>query len=538
MRSRLLFAFTLLCLSSPLYAEKLQKWIYIQTNLLPDQTATQVEELIIRAGKAGYDHALIADAKFSRLAEMPEKYFKHVTSLRETAASAGIEVVPAVFSMGYSNDLLGRDPNLAEGLPVKEALFIVKGGEASAVTEAPTALLNGDFSSSDKRNGWKLLDDGVKIVDGVLHMGGTQGGKVRAAQSLKLHPFRCYHLRLRLRSESFVGMPEVKILTADRQLNYAYLNAKKTQDWTEHHVVFNSLDHSEASLYLGAWDAAGGELWWDDVQLEESGLVNLLRRDGCPFTVKTEEGQILSEGTDYEPVSDPRTGMQPWAGNYDIWHQPPVIRTRLPDDTKLRVSFFHPVTIYTQQVCACPSEPKTLELLRDQAKRMATAWQPRGFMMSHDEWRVMNWCDACQKRQLDAGTMVAQNVKECIRTLHAVNPGGAIHVWSDMFDPHHNAKKNYYLVRGDLTGSWEGLEKEVILMNWNLGKLRESLPFFAARGHRQVIAGYYDSDVEHLRNHLAAAKSVPGIIGVMYTTWKQNYRDLEAFAKIADSFTP
>jgi hypothetical protein len=109
---------------------------------------------------------------------------------------------------------------------------------------------------------------------------------------------------------------------------------------------------------------------------------------------------------------------------------------------------------------------------------------------------------------------------------------------NDMFDPGHNARNHYYLVRGDLSGSCEGLDKDVVIMNWNLGKLRESLQFFSGRGHRQVIAGYYDSKVERVRDHLEAAKDVAGVIGVMYTTWKRNYRDLEAFAQIADSFTP
>lgn len=538
MRMRSVLVFTWLCLVASLHAEKLQKWVYIQTNLLPAEIATQVEQLIQRAGKAGYDHALIADSKFNRLADMPEKYFKHVAHLREVAEQAQVEMVPAVFGMGYSNDLLSRDPNLAEGLPVKGAPFIVIGGEARAVTEAPAALLNRDFANADKRNGWKLLDDCVKIEDGTLHMKEPSGGNARAMQPLKVLPFRCYHISVRVKSREFGGQAEVKVLAGGQQLNPAYLRATKTQEWTEHHVIFNSLNHTEAGLYLGAWGAKGGEIWWDDVKLEESGLVNLLRREGCPFTVKMEDGRTLVEGTDFEPVRDPDTGVRPWAGGYDLWHQPPAIKTQLPEGTKLRVSYFHPVTVYEEQVCACPSEPKTLDLLRDQARRMTELWHPRGFMMSHDEWRVMNWCDACQKRQLDAGAMVAQNARDCTGMLHSANPDGSIYVWNDMFDPHHNARNHYYLVRGDLTGSWEGLEKDVIMMNWNLGKLRDSLKFFADRGHRQIIAGYYDSKVERLRDHLAAAKDVPGVVGVMYTTWRHNYRDLEAFSQFADTFAP
>src|SRR3954468_22225742 len=132
MRRRIAIAFAGLLLSASVCGEKLQKWIYIQTNLLPEDTAAQVEQLIVRAGKAGYDHALISDSKFNRLGDVPEKYFKHVAHVREVAAAAKVEIVPAIFSMGYSNDMLSRNPNLAEGLPVKDAPFIVSGGEARA----------------------------------------------------------------------------------------------------------------------------------------------------------------------------------------------------------------------------------------------------------------------------------------------------------------------------------------------------------------------------------------------------------------------
>ena len=35
-----------------------------------------------------------------------------------------------------------------------------------------------------------------------------------------------------------------------------------------------------------------------------------------------------------------------------------------------------------------------------------------------------------------------------------------------MFDPNHNAHANYYLVRGDLTGSWKGLDNDIIVVPW------------------------------------------------------------------------
>ena len=121
-------------------------------------------------------------------------------------------------------------------------------------------------------------------------------------------------------------------------------------------------------------------------------------------------------------------------------------------------------------------------------------------------------------------------MKTCIQVLREVNPGGSIYVWSDMFDPRHNAHKDYYLVRGDLTGSWAGLDKDVVIVNWNFDKRNESLKWFAERGHRQLVAGYYDDGPDRIRAWLDSAKGVNGVFGVMYTTWQNKYDDLEQFS--------
>jgi hypothetical protein len=109
--------------------------------------------------------------------------------------------------------------------------------------------------------------------------------------------------------------------------------------------------------------------------------------------------------------------------------------------------------------------------------------------MSHDEIRVLNWCEACQRRNMDAGALLADNVRTCIQILRDTNPSGKIYVWSDMFDPNHNAHKDYYLVRGNLARSWEGLDKDIIILPWYFEKRSESLKFFADRDHHQWIAG-------------------------------------------------
>ncbi len=50
--------------------------------------------------------------------------------------------------------------------------------------------------------------------------------------------------------------------------------------------------------------------------------------------------------------------------------------------------------------------------------------------------------------------------------------------------------KDYYFVNGTLEGAWEGLDRSVIIANWNAGKAKASLDFFAKRGHKRILAGY------------------------------------------------
>ena len=228
-------------------------------------------------------------------------------------------------------------------------------------------------------------------------------------------------------------------------------------------------------------------------------------------------------------------GSVPYAGVYDIYHSPPqlhLLSNSLTNGTRLRASWYHAATVYDGQAMICPSEPATLNLLRDQAQRVHAAFGARGYFMGHDEIRVLNWCGACQSRGLDAGALLADNVRTCTSILRQVNPGGRIYVWSDMFDPNHNAHDNYYLVRGNFTNSWLGLDNDMIIAPWYYDARAASLQFFAGLGNRQLIAGYYDSTPSLVTNWLNAARPYTGISGVMYTTWQNNFSNLELFGQI------
>jgi hypothetical protein len=490
-------------------------WIYYATNLADDDAVAKLEPVWRRAAAAGYSRVLLADAKFSRLGEMDEHYFANVQRVRALASELKLEITPCVFPIGRSSPILVHDPNLAEGLPVRNALFEVRGGEARLVADPPVAF--GERPD--------LIDAEVGLEDGIARVDGNRR-RARFMYRIGVKPFRCYHVSVRVRTTGFTGRPLIQVLAGGRAIYFAKrLGVQRDQDWTTHDIAFQSLDHDEVAVYFGVWTPADGLLEWRDWRIEESGPFNVLRRPGAPFEV---HGYV--EGRDYERVEDPGLGMAPRPGVYDVWHPPVPIRTRLPDGTRFRASWYQAAVLYEGQVSCCLSEPALRGLLADEAARVRNTWTPRGFMMMHDEIRALNWDASCQARHTTPGRILAAHMRECVPLFG----DSQVLVWSDMFDPHHNARRGDHLVNGDLSGSWEGLPGSVVIVNWNGGaEARASLRFFAQRGHRQVIAGYYDQPPGEVRRWLDAARDVPEVFAIMYTTWLDRFDDLEAFARAA-----
>ena len=156
------------------------------------------------------------------------------------------------------------------------------------------------------------------------------------------------------------------------------------------------------------------------------------------------------------------------------------------------VSFYHTVLIHDGQEGCCLVHPEVFAHLRRQIELMHKVLKPETYFMNHDEIRVAGHCELCRASGKTSGVLLADNVQRCTKIIQKVNPSAEVLVWSDMFDPHHNARGDYYLVANTLEGSWKGLSDDVTVVNWNGGKKADSLRFFAGRGQRQVVAGFYD----------------------------------------------
>ncbi|MBI3856569.1 MAG: hypothetical protein HY293_12850 [Planctomycetes bacterium] len=500
-----------------------EKWVYFPLDLAEKKNVDKLIGLMDRAAKIGFSTFLLEDPNFGRLPLMDDVYFGYLERIKAAAAERKIDLVPAMFQIGHSENLLSQDPNLAEGLPVRDQVFVVRGGVARVEADPPVAF----------RAAWDHRDAAVSPEWIVRD---PRGKLARVWQKLKVQPFRQYHVSIRIRTKDFKGTPRIVVIGGGRMLNFNLQGVKATQDWTVHDAVFNSLGSAEVRVSFGCWDGETGEAAFADPKIEETGLVNVLRRPGAPLVVKR-DGALLDEGDDYEPVRDPKLGREDLPGGYSEWHEPPAIRTKLPEGTRLIVSYFHMLRFPDGgQVMICPSEPRTVELLRDQAKRLHRIFRAKAYFMSHDEMRVCNWDPACTRRNMTSGEIYADNVRTCTRILRDLSPSSRIYVWSDMFDPNHNAHDNYYLARGGMDRTWEGLDPDVIVATWFYDKRGESLEWFSSRGHRTLIAGYYDQKPERAKDWIDAAKNVRGTTGIMYTSWYDKYEDLEKFAGFVNDF--
>jgi hypothetical protein len=537
-----------------------RRWVFVMRDLTDPEQVKRTMGLVPRAAAAGCNAMVLSDRAFQRLATLSASEREEYRRLQAELRGHGMDLIPTVMVMGYGRSLLRHDANLAEGLPVRDALFVAEKGRAVHRPDPMVTLADGGFEAADGHRfvAWEGQDDAGRSIfadHAVVHGGRTavrmedfppaaeDEPQSRLWQTVQVSPFRQYHLSVWARTEELeapsgtVTICVRSVRDPKRQLNFSSFPFAGTKGWAQYHVMFNSLDDAAVRVYVGTWGARSGRVWWDDLDLEEVALVNVLRRAGCPLSVRGENDMVYEEERDFERVHDPRLNPD------EIYHEPPGIRltpeTRIGEGERLRVSYHHPAVVWRSQVVNCLGDPLVYELLEEEIRRVEELLRPGAFFMQHDEIRVANWDAACQGRGLTPGGLLAENMRRCVEIIRGVRSDAEMWVWSDMFDPSHNAGPGFperdgpfYLANGSFSGSWDGLPSEVGIVNWDARFMCENLNWFSGRGHEQILAGYYDHDGDgaQIARWVASAGGVPGVTGAMYTTWADGYDALEAWA--------
>jgi hypothetical protein len=529
------------------------RWVRVGTGLRDAADVEKVRNIAETAAQHGLNGILLS-AGLDSLDLQPPQYFENLRKVREICRRLHLDIIPLFLSAGYGGAVLAHDKNLAAGLPVKDALFIVKGGEARLQADPPVSVVNGGFE--DRIRGFRctgspetfVVPDHSTRAEGAASLRFESFLKapeqtVSIRQSVPVAPYRCYRLSCSvkaagLRPSSAFGSSnfQLKVLGGEDERPLQFENPKLAPDDDWHRVVvgFNSWGYDRVAIIASVSRGGEGRFWIDDLKLEEVGLVNVVRRPGTPLAVKGESnGMTYAEGKDFAEVAD-------LAMDFHYNHDGPPIRiipgSRIRDGERLRVSYYHGTFIHNGQTPVCMSEPKLYEIWGKQVRLVHEAIAPRYYLLSMDEIRAGGSCEACRKRKMTMGQILGNTLTRQYDLIRAANPSAEVFVWSDMLDPNHNARpdrKWYYLAEGTFTDSWKYIPKSLSIVCWYYEVREASLKHFSGLGFKTMAGAYYDADnLDNPKGWLAALDETPGACGIIYTTWLNKYDLLASFGDL------
>jgi hypothetical protein len=521
-------------------------WVF-GWNLERDSDVPEIVRVLEAAGQHGCNGAVLS-AGLDGLSQKSPDYFRRLEQVQQACERNHLELIPAFFSIGYGGGFLAHNANLAEGMLVKDAPFVVRNGRGQLDDSKAVSLINGGFEdfSGNRFKGFSFHDQPgeVSFADTQVKHSGRASlrmenftanpyGHGRVMQEVELQPSRCYRLSLWVKTEGLEPAGAFKMMALtdkDGDLAPREFHLPATTEWRKISMLFNSSDAQKVRLYAGVWGARSGKFWLDDWSLEQVGPVNVLHRPGTPVLVRSDDGATTyQEGLDYAPLGNP----QP-----HVWHDTddPAMLKILPgghlhDGDRLRVSWYHSMLINDSQVTVCMAEPEIYDIFERETQLLAQRLHPRRVLLNMDEVRMGGTCRACAGR--DLGQLLGECVTRQADILRRLMPQVQIYVWADMFDPNHNAHGHYYLARGDFTGSWRHVPKDLVMAVWGGAPNPDSVRFFADQGFPMLLACYYDADnLEDVKGWLKLARATPGVRGLMYTPWERKYSLLPEFGDL------
>ncbi|MCE5269759.1 hypothetical protein LLH00_00565 [bacterium] len=538
------------------------RFIYLHGKALEDMAQVELVRNLARTAKDHGLNGIILSAMLDRLPLEPPYNVKNLYEIKRICDSCDVELIPGVCPMGYNAPTLAWDKNLLEGLPVKDVLFEVKGGLANVVPDPAVSIPNGGFeeAAGTLPAGWeqvvkkgallsldsKVCKSGknslrVEMTDQIADLSGEfQDWGSLVSRKIPVHPGRCYRLSCWVRTQGLDGRGDVFPMLVQgangRRLQYYIPVVPATSDgWVLAQVGFNSLENTDVTVSVGCPSGKSGKFWIDDYSIAEEGLINVIRREGAPLVVKSDKsGQVYTEGRDFARVEDPLKTLL-----FD--HPAPAIRIipggYIKEGERLRVSFYNNYPIYNGQTPACISEPRYYDICRQVITLLDGIIKPKKYFFGLDELRMCGNCETCKARGLTPGQLAADCITRQRDIVKSINPDAEIFVWTDMFDPNHNAgnqhgQNYYYHVDGTFEGSWNYLPKDVIMVCW-YGEVRDkSLAHFNSLGLRTL--GSSSGGLDTARGWLKSLDATSGAVGIMYTTWNENFNALSQFGDLVN----
>ncbi len=520
-----------------------KRWVYVSRSLTRDEHVADIEQIVATASQHGLNGMVLAGGLEAVGRWKPDRLAR-LDRVKAICRAKGIDIIPIIWSVGYGT-CLGIDPNLAAGLPCRDAPFVAKGGVARLAPERETAFANPGFEefTGNRMAGYNFHDKPgqVSFVDTAVRHSGKASlrfegfgkfkhGHGRVMQIVAVRPYGQYRVSCWVKTESLepTNAFRVQVYSPKGPIAPLRVRIQPTTGWRRVSLIFNSLQYDRVRIYAGVWGGKSGKVWLDDFRIDPLALVNVIRRPGAPISVKSEDGVAYEEGRDFEPIRDDKLNFRrPRADSPTIQLTP---NSRIRDGQRLLVSYYHGVAINRGQVSVCMSEPKLYDLWRESAAAIKKHLDPAQWFLSMDEIRAGGSCAACKARGMTMGEILGDCITKQVQIIRQVRPDAQVYAWSDMLDPNHNAHGNYYLVDGDFTGSWEHVPKDLVIACWYFKKREASMSFFSKLGFATLAGAYYDGDtLDNINGWIDTCNRTPKCRGIMYTTWRNKYKLLPAF---------
>ena len=532
------------------------RWFYASIRISSEKETNELIDIIKRAGKADLNGALLA-CSIDTYANWPAESKLHLEQIKAAAKEANIEIIPIIWSIGYGFTI-GYDLNMAEGKEVVNVPFTAcvqsndQPGTALFSTQGQNLVVNPGFeeAAGASPKGFAFVDKPGQIVcmDKTEKFSGEQSLKLgnyeldqyqhaRALQKISVKPNRQYCVSIRYKTKGFspAGAFRIQVYKEKDGIitsSAPVIDEKGNQDWSVSKVFFNSGNETKILLYIGAWGGQTGNVWIDDLCVEELGMYQVLDRPGTPITVRN--AQTGQEYLRYKDFDLPKNYKIRWndkeTDSVDLVIPP---GSQIKDKDELLVNYYQLLRLGSGQVSTCMSEPQLYKRLEESAKGIMDALAPKKWFLSMDEIRAGGSCKACQDRKLPLSQILGDCITKQYKIIQSVQPGADVYIWSDMLDPKHNAHDNYYNCVGDFAGVWNYIPKELIISCWYCKIREDSLKFFNDLGFRTQAAAYYDADnLDNCENWLESINHTPRCTGIMYTTWQGKYALLEPFADL------
>lgn len=575
-----------------------RKYVYVTINAKSNAETATAKGWIASAASAGFTDIIFGSSSTLTSTRLQAAWITNYKDILQTCKDNGLRVTLLVPEEA-SGETMYVDMDLSAAYPTW-GYFQVTDGVANLIPDPsePATIYNGNFESDVLGAGdyiipgCRSIDADCVSIDATVQRRGSKSVRFDLASSdgqarirlraINVVPWRHYRITGWVRTVG-VSNPEVFGIYPSqeggtRTLNYlstSVFNVPSDTDsdpnsvdgWYRVDHVFNTMECTVLNVWVGCWGSSSGQLWLDDLEIAQVGLLNVIRRDdfaedSAPLVVQSQNGlTTYVEGTHYNRVTDP---LADWHSgevrpNKQYWrfHADPGITIKngsIANGTILKVSWYHPVWqksgIVQTELClpeATAVINSAIDYIDDLYNEIYGESCPH-WMSGLDELRMggaSKWYD-------DTGTTPAQAIADTLKSFYekitSIRADADLLVWSDMLDPDMNAVSNYYLWKGELSDSADRMTIPYSVYNWSVAKkvngewvitVASSAEYFDTRGVASIISvniggtdvpgftSYYES-MDGIYAQLAGG--VP-LAGMGYTTWTRNYSYLKDFSE-------